>query len=43
MIYWIFYCLMLTGYLGLTILAPSVKGIFIGVLLLLANAAIFWK
>lgn len=42
-IYNICYGLMLVGYLGLSIQAPDLKGKAIGVVLLIANALIFWR
>ena len=43
MIYWLFYTLMLAGYLGLTILAPDIKTKIIGILLTIVNGVIFYK
>lgn len=43
MIYKICYCLMLIGYLGLSLQTPDIKGKLIGILLLIANGLIFWK
>lgn len=41
--YKIFYYMMLIGYTGLSIQAPTLKGKAIGIVLLVANALIFWR
>jgi len=43
MLYKIFYIMMLVGYLGLSLQTPDIKGKLIGILLLIANALIFWR
>jgi hypothetical protein len=43
MIYKLFYILMLVGYLGLSLQTPDIKGKLIGIVLLIANALIFWR
>lgn len=43
MIYKICYILMLVGYLGLSLQTPDIKGKLIGIVLLIANALIFWR
>ena len=43
MIYKLFYTLMLVGYLGLSLQTPDIKGKLIGIILLIANALIFWR
>ncbi len=41
--YKIFYYMMLIGYMGLSIQAPTLKTKAIGIVLLIANGLIFWK
>lgn len=41
--YWIFYSLMLIGYVGLSFIAPDLKTKLIGIVLTIANAVIFWR
>jgi len=40
--YKLFYWLMLIGYFGVSIQAPTLKLKFIGVLLTIVNAMLFW-
>lgn len=43
MIHWIMYTMMLVGYAGLTIQAPSMKMKVIGILLTIVNGMLFYK
>jgi len=43
MLYWIFYIMMLIGYLGVSLLVPGLKIKTIGILLVMVNALIFWR
>ena len=43
MIFKLFYVLMLIGYAGLSFISPDIKGKMIGILLLIANALIFFR
>jgi len=40
---WIFYILMLVGFIGLSFQSSDLKTQIIGVLLAIVNALIFWK
>jgi len=43
MVYKICFYMMLTGYLGLSLQTTDIKGKLIGIVLLIANALIFYK
>lgn len=42
-LYYIFYTVMLIGYAGLSFGASDIRSRAIGIILLIANALIFWK
>lgn len=43
MLHWILYIMMLVGYVGLSVQAPTIKMKIIGVLLTVVNGMLFWK
>ena len=43
MIYWIFYYMMIIGYLGVALQVPDMRIKIAGILLAIVNALIFWR